>query len=153
VFSRKSFGGILALTVLVALAAFSQQRANAFGDDPAKFDARLETAMLHNDLPFFKQALADDVRFTHGTGMVWDKTKWLEAVPRAKFTLRDLSSVEIERHGDLVETIGHIHVRSSNTAAPEYHIWYVRVYVRRKGEWQLVSNRTVHQVNGPTTDK
>lgn len=109
--------------------------------------------MLHNDVAFLQKALADDVRFTHGTGLVWDKTKWLAAAPTSKFTARDLSSVEVEPHGDIIETTGHTHVRGSNAENPEYHIWYVRVYARRKGVWQIVSNRTVRQVNGPTTEK
>ena len=48
----------------------------------------------------------------------------------------------------MVETTGHVHVKSGNSSNPEYHIWYVRVYAKRDGRWQLLSNRTVREVDG-----
>ncbi len=144
----------IALCILVlSCSAAAQQVSNPLGDDPAKFDEKLEAAALHNDLAFFQAVLSDDVRFTHGTGLVQDRAEWLAAVPRAKFSARDLDSVEVEPHGDVVETTGHIHIQSGNRNNPEYQIWYVRVYARRDGRWQLLSNRTVKQVNGPMAQK
>jgi uncharacterized protein DUF4440 len=134
--------------LLLSGAAIGQHPANPLGGDPAKFDEKVEAASLHNDLAFFQTVLSDDVRFTHGTGLVQDKAKWLADVPQAKYAARDLDSVEVEPHSDIVETTGHIHVKIENPRKLEYQIWYVRVYARRDGRWQLLSNRTVRQVNG-----
>lgn len=139
--------------LLVSLSAFGQQTANPLGDDPSKFDEKLEAAALHNDVAFFQAVLSDDVRFTHGTGQVQDRAKWLESAPRSKYFVRELDSVEVEPHGDVVETTGHVHVKSGNARRPEYHIWYVRVYAKRAGRWQLLSNRTVREVDGPMAEK
>jgi hypothetical protein len=146
------------VTVLLACAASAQTPSNPLGNEPAKFDEKLESAMLHKDVAFLQSALADDVRFTHGTGPngthnVWDKARWLEMTPKSPATERNLDSVEVEPHGDVIETTGHTQVKTSNAANPEYHIWYVRVYAKRDGRWQLLSNRTVRQANGPMPAK
>lgn len=142
----------IVLAVLVC-AASAQTASNPLGDDPAKFDEKVEAAALHNNLAFFQAALSDDARFTHGTGLVQDRAAWLAAVPKAKNLARELDSVKVELHGDVVETTGHVHVKWGNASNPEYHIWFVRVYAKRGGRWQLLSNRTVREVNGPLAGK
>jgi hypothetical protein len=145
--------GLLCVLLLVVSAARAEAPSDSLGDDPAQFDKKLEAAALHSDTAFLQTVLSDDVRFTHGTGAVWDKHQWLEMVPRYSFIARTLDSVAIEAHGDVIETVGHIHIKPSDPKVAEYHIWYVRVYSRRNGKWQLLSNRTVRQVNGSLSDK
>ena len=145
--------GIVVMLLIFTFSGLAQTPGNSLGDDPAKFDQQMEAAALRQDVAFFQAVLADDVRFTHGTGLVQDKAKWLASAGRSKYVLRDIDSIEVEPHGDVVETTGHIHVKSGNPSNPEYHIWYVRVYARRNGAWQLLSNRTVRQVNGASPAK
>jgi hypothetical protein len=142
----------LGVLLLVLSAARAERPADNLGDDPALFDQKLEAAVLHRDAAFLQTVLSDDVRFSHGTGAVWDKHQWLEMVPRSSAIARTLDSVAIEAHGDVIETVGHVQIKTSDPKLAEYHIWYVRVYARRNGIWQLLSNRTVRQVNGPLTD-
>ena len=145
---------VLALVALMlAVTAWAQSPKNPLGDDPSKFDEKLEAAAMNNDVAFFEAVLSNDVCFTHGTGLVQDRAKWLASAPKAKYFARELDSVEVEPHGDVVETTGHVHVKSANPQRPEYHIWFVRVYAKRDGRWQLLSNRTVKEVDGPTATK
>jgi hypothetical protein len=139
--------------LILAFGASAQSAGNPLGDDPAKFDEKMEAAALRQDVAFFQAVLSDDVRFTHGTGLVQDKAKWLASAGKSKYFLREIDSVEVEPHGDVVETTGHVHVKSGNPSNPEYHIWYVRVYAKRDGRWQLLSNRTVREVDGPMPAK
>lgn len=145
---------VLVLLFVIRGAVFGQQAAaGPLGDDPAKFDDRVEAASTRHDVDFFTAVLADDVRFTHGTGLVQNKQQWIDSLRKSagQTVVRDLDSVEVEPHGDLVETIGHVHVQVSaekNATAREYHIWFVRLYSRRQDAWRLISNRTVRQVNG-----
>ena len=148
---RKAF--VVTGLLIFMWSAAAQQATNPLGNDPAKFDEKLEAAAMHNDLAFFQAVLSADVRFTHGTGLVQDRAKWLESVPKSKYFARDLDSVEVEPHGDVVETTGHVHVKSANPRNPDYQIWYVRVYAKRDGRWQLLSNRTVREVDGPIPAK
>jgi hypothetical protein len=144
---------VVVLLFIIRAAVFGQQAAaGPLGDDPGKFDERVEAASIRHDADFFIAVLADDVRFTHGTGLVQHKQQWIDSVRKSsgQTMVRDLDSVEVEPHGDLIETIGHVHVqvKRENTLAREYHIWFVRLYSRRQDAWLLISNRTVRQVNG-----
>jgi ketosteroid isomerase-like protein len=144
---------IIVLLFVIRAAVFGQQAsAGPLGNDPAKFDERVEAASTRHDADFFTAVLADDVRFTHGTGLVQSKQQWIDSVRKStsQTVVRDLDSVEVEPHGDLIETIGHVHVqvKRENTVAREYHIWFVRLYSRRQDGWRLISNRTVREVNG-----
>lgn len=145
-------------TVLLFVAsgtALGHSAQSPLGDDPTKFDERVEAATTRHDVDFFAAVLADDVRFTHGTGLVQNRQQWLEAVRKSagQIVVRDLDSVEVEPHGDVVETVGHIHVQVKGEKPREYHIWYVRLYSRRHQTWQLLSNRTVRQIEGPLPAK
>jgi hypothetical protein len=144
---------VIVLLFVIRAAVFGQQAATGpLGDNSAKFDERVEAASTRHDADFFTAVLADDVRFTHGTGLVQNKQQWIDSVRKSagQTIVRDLDSVEVEPHGDLIETIGHVHVqvKRENTEAREYHIWFVRLYSHRQDAWRLISNRTVRQVNG-----
>ena len=52
---------------------------------------------------------------------------------KAKYLVRERDSIQVEPHADVVETTGHVHVKTNKS---EYHIWYVRVYAKREGRWQ-----------------
>jgi hypothetical protein len=124
---------------------------NSLGGDPSQFDRKIEAATLDHDVAFFAAVLAPDVRFSHGTGLVWNKERWLTGIAHGQSIERSLTSVEVEPHGDVVETTGHIHVKSdreihlSSGPTREYDVWYVRVYAQRHGQWLLLSNRTVRE--------
>ncbi|MBV9146385.1 MAG: nuclear transport factor 2 family protein [Acidobacteria bacterium] len=138
--------------VICGVLVFAQQNQAPLGDDPAQFDARVEAATVRHDANFFSTVLAEDVRFTHGTGLVQNKQQWVDSIRKGagQTVVRELDSTQVEPHGDLVETLGHVHVevKGAKDIAREYHIWFVRLYQKRQGGWQLVSNRTVRQVNG-----
>jgi hypothetical protein len=142
-----------ALLCVIRLTALQQEStAEYLANDPSKFDERVEAASVRHDADFFVHVLADDVRFTHGTGLVQSKQQWIDSVRKNATVpvVRNLDSVEVEAHRDLVETIGHVQVKTRREQKEvEYHIWFVRLYGRRDNAWRLVSNRTVRQVNGP----
>jgi TonB family protein len=123
--------------------------ASDLGDDPATFDQQIDTAYLKHDVAFMAAVMADDVRFTHSGGDVWTKLQSLDAARSHNDLERNVDSVDVERHGDVIETFGHIQVKTPNQDRPEYHVYYVRLYARRERGWQLLSHRTVRQVTGP----
>jgi ketosteroid isomerase-like protein len=150
---------IAGFAIASAIPAFAQESKQTISPastdqtvtDLRALEQRAEAATLHADAAFLEDFYASDFRFTHGTGIVWNKTETLKALRPGNFISRELDSVEVEPHGDVALTLGRIHVRS-NSQDPEvreYTIWYVRVYTRRGGRWQLLSHRTVRQVSGP----
>lgn len=130
------------------------QIAAGLGDDPSTFDQRLDAAYLRHDVAFIEDVVADDMRFTHGTatgeaGPVWDKQQFLDAVRSYKGSERNVDSVQVERHQDVVETVGRVQVKTPSAQRPEYQIYFVRLYAHRASRWQFLSHRTVRLVIGP----
>jgi TonB family protein len=119
------------------------------GDDPATFDQQIDTATLEKDAAFIDAVVANDALFTHAGGMQWSKERWLNAVRSYNGQARNVDGVQVERHGDVVETTGHIQVKTSNADRPEYQVYYVRIYGRRNGVWLFLSHRTTREVDGP----
>lgn len=141
----------LLLIVIRAAPAHQQPSQQPLGDDPSRFDERMEAATMRHDVGFFIDVLADDVLFSHGTGLLQNKQQWVDSIREDAGTnvVRKLDFVKVEPHGDLVETMGHVQVTVPSKPLREYNIWFVRLYARREGTWRLLSNRTVRQVNGP----
>jgi ketosteroid isomerase-like protein len=138
------------LSMFTLLVSVAGQTASTLGDDPAKFDQLVDAASVRNDAAFVAAVLDDDVLFTHGTGKVWKKQDWVNATRTGNNSVsRTVDSLQVERHGDIVETLGHVAVRTTDPAHPERHIFFVRLYVRRAAGWKLLSNRTVREVDGP----
>jgi hypothetical protein len=91
---------------------------------------------------------SSDLRVTHGAGNSWDKKQFLTTpAPGAGFVERKVDSVEVERHGNVIETTGHI--RITYVKDQEHHVYFVRVYAKSNGQWQLISHRTIRGVTGP----
>jgi hypothetical protein len=113
------------------------------------------SGQVRGDVTFLARALADDFAFTHGDawrtggkpGRVDTKKSWMDLVARGKCVSRTVDSQQVEPHGSVVITTGHIVVKLKvpflNTGRPEYSVWFVRVYRAKDGGWELVSHRTV----------
>ncbi len=114
------------------------------------FEKSIEKAVVATDIPFLEKAYADDFRFKHGTGLVDSKSSWLKSVGAAKgkFISRETDSVEVEIHGPIGITNGRLTVRRKGEKAEQhYMVKYVRVYVKKDDQWQLIMHRSVFQKN------
>jgi hypothetical protein len=85
----------------------------------------------------------------HGTGLVDSKTSWINGVskPASKFISRIHDSVVVEPHAKKINILyGRLTVkRQDKDNIARYVLWYVRVYEKLKGRWQMVSHRTVRE--------
>jgi Domain of unknown function (DUF4440) len=124
------------------------------------FEREMEAAVVRGDAAYLDRIIASDFMFTHGDGWttggaplkVDDRASWLAAVAKAPYLRRDLDSVKVEMHGDIAITYGR-YVADFKEGPPDrthFTVWFERVYVKRNGQWQYLSHRTVH---GPTYDK
>lgn len=146
----------LLIVVASLILSGTPQATPGLGDDPTKFDALLDGAYLRHDVTFMASALADDMRFTHGVepgGTVWDKQGFLKAAKNYNGIARNVDSIQVERHGDIVETLGHIQVKTPNPERAEYHVYFVRLYRNGVNGWQFVSHRTVREIDGSLPGK
>ena len=165
---RVSVAAIL-LSVALPTASLAQQpkpapakaavRSAAPASDPARqvlaFERDIEAAVVRGDAAFLDRACSSDFTFTHGDGWttggeplrVETKEQWLASVGKAPYVNRDLDSVKVELHGDVVITYGRYKARNKAGNRGEFIVWFERVYAMRDGRWQYLSHRTVH---GPT---
>jgi len=122
------------------------------------FEKAMEAAVVRGDVAFLDWALSSDFLFTHGDGWttgdaplkVDTKKTWLEWVQRQPppYVYRELDRVQVELHGDIALTVGRYrYLPRTSPPSPEgvrSYVWFERVYVKRNGQWQHLSHRTVH---------
>ena len=117
-----------------------------------ELDKQSELALPKMDVDFLDKAWSSDMTFTHGDawtnhnvrGNLNTKAQWLGAIKNSngQYVWKQANSQRIEMHGDIAIVQG----RSSGrlkTATKDYEIWYLRVYAKRDGRWQLVTHKTV----------
>ena len=134
----------LLLLLLISIPALSQEA------ELLNFEKNIEKAVVAADIPFLEKVYADDFRFKHGTGLVDSKSSWLKAVEQAKgkYISRVLDSVEVEIHDKIGITNGKITVtRKTDKADKKYMVKYVRVYVKKEQQWQMIMHRTVFEID------
>jgi hypothetical protein len=118
------------------------------------FERATEAAVVRGDTAFLERALASTFLFTHGDGWVDGgaplkvdtKASWIEWVRKqpAPYLYRELDHVQVELHGDVAITLGrYFYLPQSNAPASHMMVWFERVYVKRGGQWQQLSHRTV----------
>ena len=118
------------------------------------FEKQMESGVVRGDVAFLDRICASDFSFTHGDGWttggaplrVENRAQWLASISKAPYLLRELSSVQVELHGDVAITYGEYRARykAGNPEQREFTVWFERVYARRNGGWQFLSHRTVH---------
>lgn len=138
------FKTLFTLLLFVSSKAFCQET------ELLNFEKEIEKAVVATNLPFLEKAYAEDFRFKHGTGLVDSKSSWLKSIEQAKgkYISRVVDSVEVEIHDKIGITNGKITVtRKTDQADKKYMIKYVRVYVRKDQQWQMIMHRTVYEID------
>jgi hypothetical protein len=125
------------------------------------FEKQCDDAAVQGDVAFLKRALSRDFVMTHGDGWttggaplkVDTKDTWITYVGKQPppYVYRRLDSIQVELHGDIALTIGRYrYLPRTNSPSPSptpttshLYVWFERVYVKRNGEWQFLSHRTV----------
>ena len=108
--------------------------------------------MLALDFETLDLIYSDSFIFSHSTGDVETKSEWLTTLRKGDpFTSRRVDQIEVELHDDVAVTQGRIHAISDSNDPRwrEYSIWYIRVYAREEGRWQLLSHRSTREETGP----
>jgi hypothetical protein len=119
------------------------------------FEREMEAAVVRGDTAFLERALAPTFLFTHGDGWVDGgeplkvdtKASWIEYVKRQPppYVYRELDHVQVELHGDVALTLGRYFYlpRSNRPTTSHLYVWFERLYVKRAGQWQHLSHRTI----------
>jgi hypothetical protein len=132
----------LALIFLAPLKSYCQDENNEAGIALLAFEKQIDDAVVTADMDFLQRAYADDFRFKHSAGHVDDKASWLKDVEKSKGSMlsRTLEDVEVEIHDNIGITNGILTVKRKDKS---YKIQYVRVYVKKDDQWQMIMHRSV----------
>lgn len=153
---------LVGMVVVLSFSAIVGAEAAAdLGSDPTTFNKQFEKAMMTNDVAFMDALLsndwyltANDPTETWDPAKRWDKKRWLDRVKTMKYASRELLDDVIERHGDLVIATAHVIARFADPQARGLEMTQQRFYVKRPQGWQLVSMRTVKEIQlspGPSS--
>ncbi len=117
-----------------------------------ELDKQAELALPKMDVAFLDKVFSSDMKFTHGDvwtdhnvlGNVNTREQWLNTIKNSngQYVWKQANSQRIEMHGDVAVLSGRSSGRQK-AATKDYEIWYVRVYQKRDGRWQLLSHKTV----------
>ena len=106
----------------------------------------LDRAVVKKQAGVLQKHYAGDFVFTHGTGQVDSKSSWVKHVldTAAHFLHREHDSVVVDPHNGLAVVSGTLTVHNQQqNKLSKYGLRYVRVFMYRNRQWQLVSHRTV----------
>ena len=110
---------------------------------------KIDRAVVSKDIRFLEQHYGEDFIFTHATGLVDSKKSWIESVKKNKgYAAREHDSTIVELHKDLAIVAGKLTVTRLTPAkdgTTKYSLRYVRVFVLRKKDWQMISHRSTSE--------
>lgn len=108
----------------------------------------IDRSVVQKKVALLQKYYADDFVFTHGTGLVDSKKSWIKNVSDTSvhYISREHDSTFVELHKDVAIITGILTVRRQMPASINaYALRYVRVFVLRKNQWQMISHRTTSE--------
>ena len=139
------------LPVLLTLAAGMPLIAGAADPTPPLSRAELALrdaeqkrfdAMVANDADALGKALADELTYSHSTGVLQTKAELLKDLAAGTMQYQQMTVLEqhFRMHGliGIINGVVHVAVRMAGSDR-EFSLRYTDVYVRRSGRWQLLA--------------
>lgn len=131
----------LILVLLSAVSVASAQRRTTT-EEILKLDASRFAAMTRGDLDELRRILADDLTYTHSTGVTETKQEFLAGIESGNLKYQSIESGEAKAriYGTVAVINGRANVKvNSRGQEQSFSIRYIDVYVRRNGKWQMVA--------------
>jgi hypothetical protein len=106
-------------------------------------ETRRIAAMVNRDVAFLDDILADDMTYVHSGGRRDTKASFLAMIgsPETTYLGIDYTNAEVRDCGDaqVVRGVCQIRLRRPTGEELSYPVWFVNVYARRNGNWQMVA--------------
>jgi ketosteroid isomerase-like protein len=114
-------------------------------DDPSAeiraADARRMAAMVAVDIPALEGLLAEELTYTHSSGVVETRAQFLANLTARKLRYRSMtpSEVSVRGYGDVAVATGRADVQVTNEGVDlALPLRFTEVWVKRDGSWKLV---------------
>ena len=134
------------LAVPAAVVVASAQPASA-GDARKAIDAFI-AAVRKNDVPAVSNFLADDLVYTHSTGIVEGKPEYLAKLKAGdqKYTGIELTNPKIRTFGDTAVLNTTARMTGATKGVPfDNTLFLMQVWVKQGGGWKMVAHQTTRK--------
>ena len=130
--------------VLVTATAFvpAQNRDQSAADEILRLDESRFAAMTRGDLAELNKILADDLVYTHSSGLVEGKKEFIASLQSGN--LKYVSIQNEEKKARIYGTVALVNGRAKVTISARgqeqsFVLRYLDVYAKRDGKWQMVA--------------
>lgn len=133
---------IAVILVLLSSISVATAQSRTTADEILKLDVSRFAAMTRGDLGELRRILADDLTYTHSTGVTETKQEFLSALESGsiKYVSIESDDAKARVYGTVVVVNGRARVKvNSRGQEQSFSIRYIDVYVRRNGKWQMVA--------------
>lgn len=111
-------------------------------------NSRIDELVVHQQVNEVDSLYADDFVFSHGSGNITGKDRWMKTVGRTKYLVRQHDSVTVQQHRDVAVVKGKMYIeRVDKTGVAKYRLRYIRVFAMRNGFWHLISHNTTDETH------
>lgn len=138
---------IVILSFLVALAVQAAPQKSANGIEPAvlKLEQEWVDALIKVDIAKLEQLYADTLVYTHSSGSVDDKAKYLANLKAGgtKYVSIDREDIKVNVYGDTALVTCHALIKlKANGTDRTVDARMIHIYAKVKGRWQMVAHQT-----------
>lgn len=133
------------LFTLIVLACF-------VGAAPAADDQQIKdaekawaAAVVARDFPKLEAMLTPDLIYAHSTGIIDDKTQYLQKMKSGKQNYAGIEhkSTTVRLHGDAAIAHSQMRMHGTNASGPfDDRLMMIHLWVKSKGKWMLAGHQT-----------
>ena len=126
------------------LFAFSAALADDAVDQVKKMDQQWAEATLRRDSAALNRILADDLKYVHGNASIQNKKEFIDSLKSGDLAYHtiDFEEVDVRVVGDSAIAMSKLRLFITMGGQDQkFEVRFLRVYVKRKGAWQLLAHQ------------
>jgi ketosteroid isomerase-like protein len=130
------------LLVLLFSACFAL--AEDAADQVRTMDRQWADATLHRDVAALNRILADDLKYVHGNASVQNKKEFIDSLKSGDLVYHtiEFQEVDVRVFGDTAIVMSKPRLSITMGGQDQkFEVRFLRVYVKRKGAWQLLAHQ------------
>ena len=126
------------------LFALSVSLADDAVDQVKKMDQQWAEATLRRDSAALNRILADDLKYVHGNASIQNKKEFIDSLKSGDLAYHtiDFEDVDVRVVGDSAIAMSKLRLFITMGGQDQkFEVRFLRVYVKRKGAWQLLAHQ------------
>ncbi len=126
-------GWLLSLSLSMVAQAQNADEQAVMDTEKMRFEAQVK-----KDYGTLEKVLADDLFYTHSSGTTDSKTSYIQSIKDGKSAYEAITPEEmkVRIYGKMAIINGTCSIKMPTT---NLHLRYTDVYIKRKGQWQMVA--------------